>query len=134
MSKKIIALLLAAVLVVSGCSKNEDKPADNNNSNTVTEAVTPEADKEPTAEVTPEADQDSDPVEEKPGDGEDEQDTDTDTDANDQTDAEGKALSMSVNSSNGKLSIKRSAAKSDSMGEEGTWTLFVYLCRYSSNA
>ena len=128
MSKKIIALLLAAVLVVSGCSKNEDKPADNNNSNTVTEAVTPEADKEPTAEVTPEADQDSDPVDEKPGDGEDEQDTDTDTDANDQTDAEGKALSMSVNSSNGKLSIKRSAAKSDSMGEEGTWTLFVYLC------
>ena len=119
MSKKIITLLLVAVLVISGCSKSEDKPADTNN--TVTAAATPEADKEPTAEVKPE----TDPVEDKSVNTEDGQDPIADTDGTDQS---GTALSMSVNSSDGKLSIKRMATKGRSMGEAGTWTIFVYLC------
>lgn len=36
--------------------------------------------------------------------------------------------SMSVNGSDGRMSITRSSGKNTPMGEDGTWTIFVYLC------
>ena len=39
-----------------------------------------------------------------------------------------KGLSMSVNSSDGKMSITRADDKSTPMGDPDTWTIFVYLC------
>ena len=40
----------------------------------------------------------------------------------------GASLSMKVGKSDGKLSIERAEKKNKPMGEEGTWTIFVYLC------
>ena len=127
MSKKIIAVILVAVMLISGCSKSEDKPTENNN--TVTQAVTPEEEKDPVN-----VDED-DPEPENPENDditliEDDPEGNTDPEGPEDisTGSEGKALSMSVNASDGQLSIKRASAKSGSMGQEGTWTIFVYLC------
>lgn len=40
----------------------------------------------------------------------------------------GASLSMKVGKSDGNLSIQRAEKKNKPMGEEGTWTIFVYLC------
>ena len=40
----------------------------------------------------------------------------------------GVSLSMKVGKSDGKLDIARAEKKNKPMGEEGTWTIFVYLC------
>lgn len=37
-------------------------------------------------------------------------------------------LSMSVNKSDGKMNVSRPEVKNTPMGDEGTWTIFIYLC------
>ena len=37
-------------------------------------------------------------------------------------------LSMSVKKSDGKMSVSRPEVKNTPMGEEGTWTILIYLC------
>ena len=37
-------------------------------------------------------------------------------------------LSMSVNKSDGKMNVSRPEVRNTPMGDEGTWTIFIYLC------
>ncbi|MBQ4246392.1 MAG: hypothetical protein II733_04480, partial [Succinivibrio sp.] len=125
MKKRIIAVILAiAVMAMTACSGKESEKKDDNQVNTtpeVTAEVTKPAEKEETKpETTPEPTS----VEEVTG-TEDEPEV---TDAPEDTDKAPAAFKMSVNNSDGKLSISRAMKKSNAMGDEGTWTIFVYLC------
>ena len=125
MKKRIIAVILAiAVMAMTACSGKESEKKDDNQVTTtpeVTAEVTKPAEKEETKpETTPEPTS----VEEVTG-TEDEPEV---TDAPEDTDKAPAAFKMSVNNSDGKLSISRAMKKSNAMGDEGTWTIFVYLC------
>ncbi len=125
MKKRIIAVILAiAVMAMTACSGKESEKKDDNQVTTtpeVTAEVTKPAEKEETKqETTPEPTS----VEEVTG-TEDEPEV---TDAPEDTDKAPTAFKMSVNNSDGKLSISRAMKKSNAMGDEGTWTIFVYLC------
>lgn len=126
MKKRIIAVILAiAVMAMTACSGKESEKKDDNQVTTtpeVTAEVTKPAEKEDTEkqETTPEPTS----VEEVTG-TEDEPEV---TDAPEDTDKAPAAFKMSVNNSDGKLSISRAMKKSNAMGDEGTWTIFVYLC------
>ena len=125
MKKRIIAVILAiAVMAMTACSGKESEKKDDNQVTTtpeVTAEVTKPAEKEETKpETTPEPTS----VEEVTG-TEDEPEV---TDAPEDTDKAPSAFKMSVNNSDGKLSISRAMKKSNAMGDEGTWTIFVYLC------
>ncbi len=125
MKKRIIAVILAiAVMAMTACSGKESEKKDDNQVTTtpeVTAEATKPAEKEETKqETTPEPTS----VEEVTG-TEDEPEV---TDAPEDTDKAPAAFKMSVNNSDGKLSISRAMKKSNAMGDEGTWTIFVYLC------
>ena len=125
MKKRIIAVILAiAVVAMTACSGKESEKKDDNQVTTtpeVTAEVTKPAEKEETKqETTPEPTS----VEEVTG-TEDEPEV---TEAPEDTDKAPAAFKMSVNNSDGKLSISRAMKKSNAMGDEGTWTIFVYLC------
>ncbi len=125
MKKRIIAVILAiAVMAMTACSGKESEKKDDNQVTTtpeVTAEATKPAEKEETKqETTPEPTS----VEEVTG-TEDEPEV---TDAPEDTDKAPTAFKMSVNNSDGKLSISRAMKKSNAMGDEGTWTIFVYLC------
>lgn len=145
MKKRIIAVLVAVMLVVSGCS-SKSTPADP--TSTPTNTVTQEAAK-PTEEVTaapeetdsekaapstedePEGDiqEQDENVENQPEEGNEEDPQPQENPAgNDANPSGASGISMSVNGETGLLSIQRAPKKSDSMGEPGTWTIFVYLC------
>ncbi len=125
MKKRIIAVILViAVMAMTACSGKESEKNDDNQVTTtpeVTAEATKPAEKEETKqETTPEPTS----VEEVTG-TEDEPEV---TDAPEDTDKAPAAFKMSVNNSDGKLSISRAMKKSNAMGDEGTWTIFVYLC------
>ena len=125
MKKRIIAVILAiAVMAMTACSGKESEKKDDNQVTTtpeVTAEATKPAEKEETKqETTPEPTS----VEEVTG-TEDEPEV---TDVPEDTDKAPTAFKMSVNNSDGKLSISRAMKKSNAMGDEGTWTIFVYLC------
>ncbi len=99
MKKRIAAILTAAMMMlVCGCGSNNDSTTSAD-----TQAVT-EADAGTEAETEGDADTEEQPV------------------------STTKSISMSVNRSDGKMSISRAAKKDTSMGEADTWTIFVYLC------
>ena len=125
MKKRIIAVILAiAVMAMTACSGKESEKKDDNQVTTtpeVTAEVTKPAEKE---EIKPDTTPEPTSVEEVTG-TEDEPEV---TDAPEDTDKAPSAFKMSVNNSDGKLSISRAMKKSNAMGDEGTWTIFVYLC------
>ena len=135
MKKRVIAVILAiAVMVMAGCSSKEPAKTDNNQVSTTPE-ITKEEKNE--ADVTkPVEKEDTEKQETLPDETSDEgeetvTDTEDDTEGTETPEDAGKAPSafkMSVNNSDGKLSISRAMRKSSPMGDDGTWTIFVYLC------
>ncbi len=110
MRKKALAILTAATLMLAGgCGSDKDS---------TTSGTAPEATTAATEAVT-EEDTDTEEI------------VDTEEDTAEQT-TEGtknvKSLRMSMNRSGGKMNISRAEDKSTPMGEDGTWTIFVYLC------
>lgn len=107
MKKSIICILLIFALVLSGCSSSDDEK--DNTGTPATESV--------------------DTV-----DNETKQETNTpvkdDTDTGAQTTVADKktGFSLSVSGSDKKLKISRAANAGKSMGDDGVWTIFVYLC------
>ena len=103
--KRIAALLSAAAMLTAvGCGSEE--------SSSKAEPTTAES--APAAES--QAAEESTPVTESKSDGSAEKKTVS------------SGMKMSVNKSSGALSIERAGQKSTPMGDEGTWTVFVYLC------
>ena len=131
MRKRIIAVILAiAVMVMSGCSGSEPAKNDNNQASTTPE-VTKEVKNE--ADVTKPVEKDDTETAE-PTEAEEPDDFNElieNTELTEIPEDDGKAPSafkLSVNNSDGKLNISRAMKKSSPMGDEGTWTIFVYLC------
>ncbi len=105
--KAILALLLSVAMCFSACDF-EDLDESGLESTTAQSDVDRETKKETTTGTSSE--------EEK------------DTKKDGKSDSETSGFTLSVDGSNGKMSVARAPKKSDSMGKDGTWTIFVYLC------
>ena len=104
MKKRIISLLIMSALALSitaGCSSEKDAQ----------QAGADTASQKSEASQTGESDQ-----------------SDEKSQEDDSTKITTSGISMSVDDSDGKLSISRAERKSTPMGESDTWTVFVYLC------
>ncbi len=109
MKKKIItAFAASAVLLTAGCG---------NNTPATTTAAPAETTTAKAAETTTTAEQTEETEEDAVEDPDDEQEH-----------KNIKGLYMQVNGSDGNMTISRAPKKTTPMGDEDTWTVFVYLC------
>ncbi len=116
--KSLLAMILAAVMLLSACGSDEDINTD------VTEApVTQTVDSGTPADVTdpPDTGKKDEPAEPAPTQSADKDNT-VDT-------VQTKSLSMTVNSGTGELTVSRRKMSGAAAGSQSSgWTLFVYLC------
>ena len=121
MNKKILSVFaaLCVLLTATGCGSSEP-------------AQTTAAAQENTAgQTTKEAADSADDAEDAEDEEEDNADWLDDEDENGGEDTEDRTVngfSLSVNGADGRMSIARAAKKSTPMGDEDTWTIFIYLC------
>ncbi|MCR5431602.1 MAG: hypothetical protein K6E95_03495 [Lachnospiraceae bacterium] len=104
MKKTLISLLLVLAMVLTACSSS-DEPA---GQTTSAPESTVKDEKKNEATSAPEVD------------GEDDQQS--------QPEKKNTGFSMKVSGSDGKLSITRAGGSRTVMGDDGVWTIFVYLC------
>ncbi len=121
--KSILAMILAAVMLLSACGSDEDINTD------VTEAPVTQAVASGTpADITdmPDTGKQDDPAEPTPANTAVTDDTTAD---NGGESAQTKSLSMTVNSGSGELKVsRRKISQGNAASLPSGWTLFVYLC------
>ena len=127
--KKLIALLTISAMIFSlaACSKDESKES------TTPGASTPTPTQEVQEETTPtEAEEITEVPDENEGEENGNKEEGNEEEEGNKEENEGQktasALRMSVNKADGKMNIARAEKKNTPMGEENTWTIFVYLC------
>ncbi len=146
--KKLIALLTISVMILSlaACSKEESKESTTPSASTPAPTQETKEETKPTEEITeaPEENEGEENGNEEKGnegeegngtenpEGNEGQEENPEGNEGNEGQEEGQktatGLKMSVNGADGKMSIVRPEKKSTPMGEENTWTIFVYLC------
>ncbi len=113
--KSLIALLLAAVMLFSACSLDDEDIIDD----------------DPATQITQTADNNNKPSESKDNDAPETKDNTDTTEPGSITDedAQTKSLSLTVNSTSGELKVNRRVlGLKDNSDLPSGWTIFVYLC------
>ena len=117
MNKKILSVFaaLCVLLAAAGCGSSE--PAQ----------TTAAAHENAPEQTTKEAANDTDDADDEE-DNSDRLDDETESGSEETGDRNVNGFALSVNGADGKMSITRAPSKSTPMGEEDTWTIFIYLC------
>ncbi len=103
--KAILALLLSVAMCFTACDFEDlEESVD---STPVSQSAKNETTKESSSETTEES---------------------KDTKKDNKSDSDTKGFSLSVDGASGTLNVTRARQKSTPMGNDGTWTIFVYLC------
>jgi len=105
MKKTFLCLLLVLAMILSACSSNSADDGDPGDTNTV-ETKNDKEETTPTSEQKTQETENENAVPEKKNSG----------------------FVMKVNNNDGKMTISRAAALNQRMGDNGIWTIFVYLC------
>ena len=126
--KKIIAMITVSVMILSlaACSKSEGNESTTPAATTPTEEVKQGTKPDETEKVT-DAPKEDEPEEDENLDDDVSEENGEETGEDEESQKAVSGFKMSVNNSDGKMNITR-LRKNESMGEEDTWTIFVYLC------
>lgn len=108
--KAILALMLSVAMCFSACDFEDLEETDIASTTTQSETVDRNASTSDTEDATTTTSESQDTKKDGKGDG------------------STSGFTLSVDGSNGELSVTRAGKKSKSMGNDGTWTIFVYLC------
>ena len=108
--KAILALMLSVAMCFSACDFEDLEETDIASTTTQSETVDRNASTSDTEDATTATSESQDTKKDGKGDG------------------STSGFTLSVDGSNGELSVTRAGKKSKSMGNDGTWTIFVYLC------
>lgn len=120
MKKKLLSVFAAAaVLLASSCSGNT--PAQ------TTAQAPAQTDAPAQTEAQSQSETENKAPETEPAESESEDEEDIEDIANHLAKSD-TGISMTVSGKSGKMSISRAAKKSTPMGDDDTWTVFIYLC------